>query len=233
MHQNCDTGCKFWRPESHPYYSHPIQQSNSKHRPSGQLARGLEHSRTEAGGREQSLTRRMISNCARMASAVSMVLSMFSFAIVMACALTCDTAESDTDHLSLLAERERGEWPNLGGTDGGLDRGDVVVERVEGGDRAVRVLLALRCKASRRALACSDSVSIRLCSADTVWSIAPSPSPRRVGGGGACTLGTFVRGPRRTVVDSWSRGGASIQDSEGRVPQARNADRCVNGVAGR
>lgn len=142
MHQNCDTGCKFWRPESHPYYSHPIQQSNSKHRPSGQLARGLEHSRTEAGGREQSLTRRMISNCARMASAVSMVLSMFSFAIVMACALTCDTAESDTDHLSLLAERERGEWPNLGGTDGGLDRGDVVVERVEGGDRAVRVLLA-------------------------------------------------------------------------------------------
>jgi hypothetical protein len=95
MHQNCDTGCKFWRPESHPYYSHPIQQSNSKPRPSGQLARGLEHSRTEAGGREQSLTRRMISNCARMASAVSMVLSMFSFAIVMACALTCDTAESE------------------------------------------------------------------------------------------------------------------------------------------
>jgi hypothetical protein len=67
---------------------------------------------------------------------------MFSFAIVMACALTCDTAESDTGHLSLLAGRERGEWPNLGGTDGGLDRGDVVVERVEGGDRAVRVLLA-------------------------------------------------------------------------------------------
>jgi hypothetical protein len=84
---------------------------------------------------------------------------------------------------------------------------------------ALSVFSSLRCKASRRALACSDSVSIRLCSADTVWSIAPSPSPRRVGGGGACTPGTFVRGPRRTVVDSWSRGGASIEDSAGRVPQ--------------
>jgi len=44
-----------------------------------------------------------------MASAVSMVLSMFSFAIVLACALTCDTAaESDMGHLSVrvLAERE-------------------------------------------------------------------------------------------------------------------------------
>jgi hypothetical protein len=57
---------------------------------------------------------------------------------------------------------------------------------------ALSVFSSLRCRASRRALACSDSASIRLCNSDPDWSIAPSPSlspaARRVGGAGALVL---------------------------------------------
>ena len=53
-----------------------------------------------------------------------MVLLMFSFEVVMTCTLTCDTAESDTSHLTILA----GGCLNL------------AVDETEGSDHAVHVL---------------------------------------------------------------------------------------------
>jgi hypothetical protein len=71
---------------------------------------GSEHSHhTETRGWERSLTRRTMSNCARMASAFSMVLSMFSCAIVMACVLTCDAAESGSSSLTLSPSPPNGK----------------------------------------------------------------------------------------------------------------------------